>query len=154
MRIQRVPRGLNELLSIFGGNTPVDLEDKTRLTLDSLQFYGLTQRRVVSAANAALAPATGLPVVLPAAWNLLYCASVTVVGNAALTALQLNVQVNGIMVASTSSDNRTTAIGNTLAFFPGYPLLLEPGSVVQALCEWAGVGNLSVRIDALVSPSA
>lgn len=45
--IQRVPRGLSDLLSIFGGRQPQGLEESVRPTLDLLQFYGLTQRQTL-----------------------------------------------------------------------------------------------------------
>lgn len=87
-RIQRVPVGLLNLLSIAGGATPTELEDRVRSTLDLLQFYGVQQRQTFSANDPAAAEGTGVNLVLPNAWGVLFAASVTIIKTATMTALR------------------------------------------------------------------
>jgi hypothetical protein len=153
-RIQRVPRGLNELLTLSGGKTPIELEERVQASLDLLQFYGLTQRRVVTAVNAAIGSAVSLPVALPGSWNLLYIASMTCVGNAAMTSLVIHVTLNGIKIASFEPPYLTAALGHSANFVAPYPLLLEPGAVLAGIAEFTGPPNASVNFQVLVSPIA
>lgn len=93
-RIQRLPRGLNDLLTIFGGETPRELEDRIRGTVDLLQFYGLTQEQVKATNVAAAAEGAVAGVQLSAdRWTVLFDATLTVIKTATVTAIRGSVSV-------------------------------------------------------------
>jgi hypothetical protein len=91
-KIQRVPRGLQNLLSTSGGNTPVDLEDRVQASLDLLQFYGATQLNsafdsavIVEGGSVSMTLNT-TPASVPTPWVLLYALWATVLKTATMTA--------------------------------------------------------------------
>lgn len=139
-RIQRVPRGLSDLLSIFGGQSPTELEDRSRLTLESLQFYGTTQLQTAATTNAATAENTSVTVILSATrWTVLFAAHGTVVKTATMTALRADVTLNRgtnfspLLFSEELGPFGATETGN--ASFGGwlpYPLVCPPGT--QVLC--------------------
>src|SRR5262245_53194925 len=92
--IQRVPRGLSNLLSIFGGRQPEGLSDELVGSLELLQFYALMQRTTLTAQDGALAEGGTVTVNLGANWVVLLSASAAVVKTATMTALELSVAVN------------------------------------------------------------
>jgi hypothetical protein len=144
LKIQRIARGLGELLSTFGGQTPSELEDRTRGTLELTQFYGGQQRQVVAAGAAGVAASLTTPqaaVVLSlTAWTVLFAAHATIVPVAAATT-----QVGwGISVARANAGGavlyaaenvQAPAVGSNLAlsFVAPYPMILPPGSSVGNL---------------------
>jgi hypothetical protein len=152
-RIQRVPRGLNELLSLVGGKTPTELEERVRPTLELLQFYGLTQRRLVASTNAALGSGTTMSVTLPgASWNVLFAASFAANGVAAFTSLALQLRVNGLKVGFLNVANPAVAFENSISFVPPYPMLLEPGSSVEGFIQTAGAATAACALQVLAAP--
>ena len=154
-KIQRVPRGLLELLSISGGATPADLEDRLQGTLDFLQFYGLTQRRLLAATNAALGSGTTMSVGLPSpsGWNVLFGCSFAANGVAAFTSLAIQLRVNGLKVAFLNVANPNVAFENSVAFVPSYPMLLEPGSTVEGFVQTAGFATAACALQVLAAPA-
>jgi hypothetical protein len=156
--IQRVPRGLSNLLSIFGGETPQKLQAEVQGALDLLQFYGLTQLQTISANNAALAENTGL-IVTPSArqWCVLFAGQATFVKTATMTALWGELYVNRsagsfMPIAAAAlgpfgaTETGTVGVGG---FLP-YPLLLPPGSSVLAQMGILGTdatANVSVACE-------
>lgn len=135
-RIQRVPRGLNELLSIFGGNTPNELEDRVRASLDVLQMYGIQQRQTFTASNAALAEATDVSNTPSTNWIVLFQASITITKTATMTALNASI---GIRYNGNVNEEETLAASAnlgpfgatetglvTLNYVAPYPRLLPP----------------------------
>lgn len=138
-KIQRVPRGLNELLSIAGGATPVELEERTRGTLELLQFYASTQLQAVSANNAAVVEANTLLVKMSAErWTVLFSASATFVKTATVTALRGTISLNrrtpfdAVLFTEELGPFGATETGG--ANFGGmlpYPLLCPPDSILR-----------------------
>lgn len=144
--IQRVPRGLGEVLSTFGGVTPAKIEDAIRGTLDLLQFYGLTQLQSAFQFNAAAAEGAAVTVTPSAsAWTVLYGAYGVIGKTATMTALRGNVVVNrrtqfdGLLFSDELGPFGATETGNCA--FGGrlpFPLLLPPGSTVSASAQIIG----------------
>lgn len=141
-RIQRVPQGLNQLLSIFGGQTPVDLEDKVRGAVDLLQMYGLQQKQVFAANNAALAEGGLVQAVGTAGivdrWAVLFGGTSTIIKTGTMTAAKLTLQlgrggfsVNTLGLPLDLGGNcgpfGATETGPfTCSFFAPYPIILPP----------------------------
>lgn len=159
MKIQRVPRGINELLSILGGESPTELEQKARLTLESLQFYGTTQLQFGFANNAALAEG-GLGVQLtlhPTLWTVLFGAHGTFVKTATATALRGAVTLTRRTQAPIclfteelgpfgATETGSALVGGILP----YPLLCPPGTIVAGLLSILGTdatANVSISAE-------
>lgn len=88
-RIQRLPSGLNDLMSIFGGQTPVELEDRVRASVELTQYYGSSQLDVQSVNDPALAEGAALTFrPAPNNWIVLYSVSATIIKTATMTALR------------------------------------------------------------------
>lgn len=143
--IQRVPRGLSDVLSIFGGQTPQSLSDQIIGQLDLLQFYALQQRTALSAVNAAAAEGTGVTVALPAQWCLLLSAVVTVVKTATVTALRAELAVNrgspngGVYRSEALGPFGATETGNaSVPFVPPAPLLCPPNTTIVGVASIIG----------------
>src|SRR5437868_7486753 len=86
-RIQRVPNGLLNLLSLQGGRTPELVADQVVGELELLQFYGLTQ---LTTQSSSANPAEGTSVALTlssTAWTILFGASAEFTATGTLTAL-------------------------------------------------------------------
>lgn len=137
--IQRVSRGLNELLSLFGGQTPRELEDRVRGTVELLQFYGTQQRRVVTGSNGALAEATATTLVLSTSWCILFGCAITAVKTATMTALRLDLAIRYNSDASQEAGLASmeggpfgaTETGNvSLIFRAPYPMILPPNTAL------------------------
>jgi hypothetical protein len=91
LRIQRVPRGLNDLLSIFGGETPTDLAPQVYGMVDLLQFYALSQDVHFSSNDPALAEGgTVTNTISNTNWVVLLDLNATVVKTGTMTACWLN----------------------------------------------------------------
>ena len=147
MKIQRVPRGLNELLSIVGGQTPIELEQRTRLTLESIQLYGAQQLQSGFANNAALAEGgNGVVLTLSATnWTVLFNAGAAIVKTATATALRASINLNrrvqfGTVIAAEelgpfgATETGTCSFGVQLP----YPLLCPPGTTVAVIVNVLG----------------
>lgn len=154
-RIQRVPRALNDLISAFGGATPQELEDRLRLTLESIQFYGLTQLQSGFGNQAALAEAASAQIILDATkWTVLFAAHGTIVRTATQTALEANVNLSRLtQFRPCLFAKEWTTFGATVtgtASFGGvlpYPLLCPPGSFVSCTLNILGTdatANVSI----------
>jgi hypothetical protein len=143
-KIQRVPRGLQNLLSTSGGNTPVDLEDRVQASLDLLQFYGATQLNsafdsavIVEGGSVSMTLNT-TPASVPTPWVLLYALWATVLKTATMTAGAAAIELNRgtthnmLVAAKEVGPFGATESGNIV--FGGllpYPLLCPPGSVAR-----------------------
>lgn len=137
LAIQRVPRGLSDVLSIFGGQSPVALSDLLVGQLELLQFFALQQRTVLTAQNAALAEGGAVSVALPNQWCLLLAASGAITKTGTMTAARLSVAVNrgapnGPPVKSESMGPfGATETGLVdLTFIPPTPMVCPPGTTV------------------------
>lgn len=139
-KIQRAPRGLNQLLSIFGGESPTELEDRLRLVIDAIQFYGATQMQLGTVAAAAVAEGVNQVLTLSETnWTVLFSVHANFTKTATVTALRGEVYVNrtaggSICVASKDlGPFGATETGTAMVpfFFP-YPLLCPPGTTVAA----------------------
>lgn len=142
-KIQRVPRGLNDFLSIFGGGTPTEFEDRIQGVLDTTQFYALTQRQFPNGVNAALAEGGAIDLTVPAnQYWILYGMSMSCIKTATMTALELALAIGrtagaGFEFVTCSSRNfspfgATETGGVNLPYVSPYPRILPPGSVLRA----------------------
>lgn len=145
-RIQRVPRGLNELLSIFGGETPRELEDRIRGTIDLLQSYGLTQLQTATTANGAAAEGAAV-IATPSSsrWTVVFAAHASFTKTATVTALRGEVFLNraqqsSLLLASEAlgpfgaTETGTVSVGGPLP----YPMLCPPNSFFFAQASIIG----------------
>lgn len=157
--IQRVPKGLSDVLSIFGGQTPQQLAEQVVGELDLLQFYGLQQRSSLQAGNAAAVQGTAVTVSTPAtSWGVLFALQGTVIKQAAMTELALWIAWQRgtpaiTQVLAYGEAPRLGAAGAvfTVVFVPAYPVLLPPGSTFVAnLTGLAGVANAVLGVQAEV----
>ena len=159
MKIQRVPRGLNDLLSIIGGQTPTELETKTRLSLESIQLYGTTQLQFGFANNAALAEGgLGVQLTLSATnWTVLFGAHGTFVKTATATALRGAVTLTRrtaapiVLFTQELGPFGATETGSALVggLLP-YPLICPPGTIVASLLSILGTdatANVSISAE-------
>lgn len=147
-RIQRVPRGLNELMSIFGGATPQELEDRVRGTVDLLQMYGLNQERVQGLNNAALAENTNIAFAMSnTQWTVLFDASMTVIKTATVTAIRAVVSVRLNSDPNQEYALASESLGPFGATETGaasciarlsYPRLCPPGSLIVGRLDILG----------------
>lgn len=139
-KIQRVPRGLNNLLSISGGETPTALEDRVQASLDLLQFYGLTQLQTATQTAPAQveAAATASAILNATSWCVLYSVWGVVVKTATMTACRVTLELNrgalhsAALFAAELGPFGATETGNAVCggLLP-YPLLCPPGSFTQ-----------------------
>jgi hypothetical protein len=146
--IQRVPTGLLNLLSMASsGENPRDLAATVSGVLDLLQFYGLQQRQIIFATNAATAEGTAVPIPALTTWGVLFAANFTVAKTATMTALRAGIFVlRGsspptpmLMMAEELGPFGATETGSaSFAFVPPYPLLLPPGSLIQGIPQIIG----------------
>lgn len=156
--IQRVPRGLANILSLQSGRTPVALGDQVTAILDLLQCYGLTQLQTAQTQNAAAAEGTSV-VVVPSstAWCVLFGAQVSVVKTATMTALRAGIGLQRTSGAiqrvaeETLSPFGATETGTiTVPFWAPYPILLPPGSQVVGVAAIIGTdatADVTTRVE-------
>lgn len=137
--IQRVPRGLSDVLSIFGGEGPRALNDQISGVLELLQFYALQQRTVLSAQNGALAEGGVVTVQMPAQWCLVTAVSAVVVKTGTMTACRLSVAVNrGVPNGPPLKSESMGPFGATetgtvdCVYIPVLPLVCPPNSQAVA----------------------
>lgn len=158
--IQRVPRGLSDVLSIFGGQTPQMLGPEVLGTLELIQFYGLTQRSTLGANNAAVAEGVNVPAPALTTWAVLFNATTTIIKTATVTALRGSVNINrgggsaglGLIYAQEELGpfGATETGAATVVFFPDYPLLLPPGTVIGGSAPIVGTDatvNLTIQAE-------
>lgn len=157
-KIQRVPRGLNELLSIQGGATPVALLEHVHGVIDLLPLYGLSQLQVQTANNAALAENGNVAVVVPNnQWWILFNCHGTFVKTATATALRGDIElvIGGNRIQTRSEELGpfgATETGNCrVCYEPSQPRLLPPASEVRAVLAILGTdATANVSINAMV----
>jgi hypothetical protein len=158
--IQRVPQGLSQLLSTFGGQTPMAMADQVIGVLDLLQFYGLSQRQTLTMGVAGAGASTTDPqaFVIPSAsnWSVLFTVHATLVLQVGTTSVGFGVSVqrpgSGAAALETRDYGTGLVVGSRLcvAHQPGQPLLLPPGSRVGG---WmystlgSGVQDVAVTAD-------
>jgi hypothetical protein len=137
-RIQRVPRGLQEMLSLAGGQTPQALQDTVFPTLDLLQLYGMTQLQARALQDAALAEGGTIDIDVPATQTwILFSAAGLFTKTATMTALSASIQIgpiNGTCTAVWASMGPfgATENGNArIAHVPPYPRVLLGGSRIR-----------------------
>lgn len=156
--IQRVPRGLNTLLSTFGGLTPRDLADQVAGTLDLLQLYGLTQWQNRSANAPGLVVFSVLSITVPAneTW-VLFNAAVLVQKTATMTALAggLFLGPDAGSLSAVAWQMPTGIFGAAgairIPYVAPYPRVLPGGSVIAAQLDQLGTdANANVLLTASV----
>lgn len=148
--IQRVPRGLASLLSVFGSQTPTELEQSIRAVVDATQYYGRTQLQTLSLASLNVGTGAALTFTVPNSQTwLLFHAAATVVGLAGMTAASLAVTSQG---ASMAWGRNAVAVGQRLIvpFVSPYPIMLLPGQQLSAFLVDAIGGNGDLSFDAVV----
>ena len=157
-RIQRAPRGLSDLLSIFGGLTPQELAEQVHGTLDLLQFYALMQPAVVSAADPVLAENGTVSIVSPAnQWWVLFGMHTLITKTATMTALRASLQcgpsnIVSVVAAQELGPFGATETGNCrFGFVPPFPRVFPPSSTFRVQLEILGTdatANVSVNVQA------
>jgi len=153
--IQRQPRGLAAVLSLFGGKTPQVLMDEIRGHVDLLQFYGATQKQIRSVNNAAAAVNTFVTLTVPAneTW-ILFHAVPSMIVPAGLTDVTIAMTMEGSTVSWTREAGGFAVVGEVLPpapFIPPYPYVLLPGQTMSAvLLRLTGAANASVTLTASV----
>jgi len=157
--IQRVPRGLNTLLSTFGGLTPGALSEQVIATIDLLQFYGLSQWQTRSVQNAALAEAGGISIDVPLneTW-VMYSAACLIAKTATMTSLRGVIQIgpdqgqlSAVAVQEFSPYGANEAGGARMVWVAPYPRVLPGGSRIQfVLDSLAGDANANCLLTASV----
>jgi len=153
--IQRYPRGLSDLLTIFGGETPQELARQIVGTLELVDFYGLTQLQQGSANNAALAEGgfvTFTP--SPTNWTILFGLWGLIVKTATMTALRGELYIRrGTASSQFFYGEQLGPFGATETGNVGFgkrierPLILPPGSFVAATPSIIGTdANANVTV--------
>jgi len=158
-KIQRVPRTLQTILSTSGGQTPAELLDQIRATLDLLQLYGLTQWQTRSAADAALVEGGNVTLTVPTneVW-VLFSAAFLIAKTATATALRAGIQLgpDATQMSSVVSEQLgpfgATETGAVRAVFVSpYPRVLPGGSLIRGTLEILGTdANASTVLTASV----
>lgn len=139
--IQRVPAGLGQLLSTFGGTTPRELEEVAHGSIELLQMYGLSQRQTLVGANGALAEGGSVLALTGAQtnWSVLFGIEMQVVKTGTMTALAASLRIGrnagapslAVHAAASLGPFGATETGTVrLAWWAPYPVLLPPGSQV------------------------
>lgn len=160
-KIQRVPLGLNNLLSTYGGQTPVDLEDRVRAVVELTQFYGLQHKQHLSTNDPALAEGGTVSAIagqtINTQWCVLFVASAVFIKTATMTALRGSVQIsrrsnNRIEVASAELGpfGATETGACDVVFVPAYPMLLAPPWDVRAALKILGTdatANVTIQAE-------
>lgn len=161
-KIQRVPRGLDQLLSTFGGQTPIQLADDVRAIIDLLQFYGLTQRSHAAGAVAGVGSSLINPqvTITPSLtnWSILFtamagiqpiAAATTWVGFGPILARAGTPGVSGFSILKAYEAAPPVGANAFAEFVAPYPMLLPPGTQVGCLM-WStlGAGAQNVTISA------
>lgn len=146
LTIQRVPRGIAELLSIFGGRAPTELAQLVNGCIDLTQFYGLTQWQIRANSNPALAEGSTIALnVPPEEWWVVYSVTGLIAKTATMTALSTSLLIGpdpGSLSAVASKDD--TTFGATLAgasrivWYAPYPRLVPPGSRISFALDILG----------------
>lgn len=158
--IQRVPRGLADVLSIFGGQTPMMLGDQIIGVLELLQYYGLQQRQTALANDAALAEGAFVSIIPSARnWTVLYTAVASVAVTATMTALDTVVVLQRGGPTDTTAPiavKTRTNFGATVTGFDHcpvimpYPMLLPPNTQISASLAILGTdatANVTIRAE-------
>jgi hypothetical protein len=151
-KIQRTPRALSDVLSIFGGLTPRELAEEVRGTVDLLQFYARSQQQVQNASNAALAAPGFLTLTVPLSQTwVLFAASMRVTTPAGATDIKAAISVQGVTVAWEDFVPIVPGEFHIVPFVAPYPLILLPGSQLSGvLIALSGAANANCAFDALV----
>lgn len=162
--IQRVPPGLLNVIGNFGGQTPPRLAQEVIGALELLQYYGLQQRQVLSAANAAIAEGANLTLQLPNTWCVMYAVAFNAIKTATMTALRVSVLMNrggiaGVAQQSILSEElgpfgATETGAATSALVLPYPMLFPPSSQLIGVCQIIGTDatanvNMSCEVGSL-----
>lgn len=161
-KIQRVPRGLNNLLTISGGQTPQLISDQITGTLDLLQFYGLTQVQRRQAVDAAWVEGTLMTITVPATeYWIWYTAELSMAKSATVTTMEASLAYGPagqqVTVQHFSRAPGTTAAAGVdtgtlvFGFQSNYPVVLLPTWTITARLDILGAdANVGAALSALV----
>ena len=138
-KIQRVPLGLQNLLSTSGGETPRDLAKEIVGSIETLQLYGLSQLQTGIGTNAALAEGASVQVVLHASlWTVCYALQGSIVKTGTMTALRASLSLNRRLATSPNvfaeelgPFGATETGGASFGGYLPYPIICPPGSFAQ-----------------------
>lgn len=158
LSIQRVARGLSDVLSIFGGQTPKELEDRVAPGLELIQFYGLSHLRRVVQGNAALAEGGAVDIVSPGnEWWVVWSIHAELVKTATMTACHLRLEIGqgsvaGTVFAGAMGPFGATETGTvTTGFMLPYPRILPPTSIIRCAMGILGTdATANVAVAAVV----
>lgn len=136
------------MLATFGGQTPTELEDRTRGVIDLLQFYGLQQRQTLSASNGALAENAGITMTpSPTNWIVLFGATMTITKTGTMTAAQLalagryagDINQEFAFASQAMAPYGATETGAaSLAWRAPFPLVLPPNTTILGRLQILG----------------
>jgi len=170
VEIQRYPLGLAQLLEAKTESSPLSTAQGLVLTLETLQFYAVPQRQVVTTSGATQAMGlanqlhfAGAPSLVPITqqWAVLFAVEFTVVEATGLTALSTSIQLTrnavfgatgggGVVIASNQKTNAT--VNGALfpcAKFLDYPIvLIPPWDIGGRIDLLAGVANAVTSLGA------
>lgn len=152
-KVQRVPRGLSELLNLFGGETPRDLATEIHGSLETLQFYGTTQLQSGFTSGVVVEGGSS-GISLGNAWTVLFGVTGTIAKTATMTALRASLVLNrrtqfdSLLFTEALGPFGATETGN--ANFGGrlpYPLICPPGTAVACRLDILGTdANATVSV--------
>jgi len=161
--IQRNARLLGDVLGIFGGEAPRELAAQLSAVIDALQFFGLSQLQVATAANTALTIGNAITINVPAnqTW-VLFNANVLVAHTVTMTALRVSmalgfgVGAGAVFSAVSAESSRQFGAGTAgtipmAVFAPSTPRVLPPGFQIRVTLNQLGTdANANVGVNALV----
>jgi hypothetical protein len=157
--IQRVPRGLSQLLSTFGGQTPAELKGDVQSVLELLQFYGKTQWQLRQTNDPVMAEGGVLSMAVPAneSWVLFSMAGL-IAKTATMTALRSsllvgpdNLSASAIFSAELGPFGATETGSARFGFALPYPFFLPPLSRCSISLDILGTdANANVLLTASV----
>lgn len=154
-KIQRVPRGLGELLSTFGGLTPQIIQDEVHGSIELLQFYALNQLQAAFGSGLiAEGASVGATLGTGQNWTVLFGVHGTVTKTATMTACRAAIVLNrrttfdALLVAAELGPFGATEAGNAnFGLRLPYPLLCPPGTAIATRLDILGTdANATVAV--------
>lgn len=143
-RIQRVPRGLIDLLSVQGFG-PQTLGQEIVPVVAVEQMLGIMQVQFPSTSNAALAEAGNLDIVIPNnQYWVLFGMAMLIAKTATMTALRAAVGTGNGSATTMHVSEELGPFGATetgavrVCFVSPYPRILPPGSFIRGILEILG----------------
>lgn len=155
--IQRVPRGLTNVLGAVNALNPPTMEGRLSAHIDLLQFYGQAQLQDRSSAAAGGVGTSALLTVPANEWWIVYHCGVQWTTDATVTFAAFVLNFAGTPVKWQSFTNAAPimwAASSRQVHMPhdfGYPKALAPGRTINGtLSDLAGTASLNFQVNALI----